>query len=276
MKELFLVEWYKLWRQRRTYYALIALLLIEAIVLLGAYLQGKEILELVLSGLRESFYFQGNLLNGNLVTYFLLNSLWFHVPLIVIIVVSGLITSEFKDGTLQTVLMQPVQKWQFLLSKYLVGILFTVLVVVLLAASSLLLAYALFGTGDLVVYLDGLVFFEHNDALYRLVGAFGVGSISMVFFSVVSLTLGVLVRDPVQTWIVTILFLVLCNILMKLEFPWELVNQLFFAKLSGTWQLFFHSEVPITAIAAKMMLQLLYSALAMVLGIAIFQKKEVG
>ncbi len=69
-----------------------------------AYYQGKYILDTLLSTLQESFIFEGELLNGNLIIYIILNSLWFHVPLILMIVVSGMLTAEFKDGTIQSAL----------------------------------------------------------------------------------------------------------------------------------------------------------------------------
>ena len=58
------------------------------------------------------------------------------------IVVSGTLTSEYKDRTLQTIMLQPVSKWKYIFSKYLVAIGFTLLVVGLLAASSFGLSYA--------------------------------------------------------------------------------------------------------------------------------------
>ena len=276
MRALLAVEWFKLWRQRRTYYALGALLAIEAMVMGSAYLQGAEIIYLALAGLRDTFYFEGNLLNGNLVTYFLLNSLWFHVPLILIIIVSGLLTTEYKDNTIQTVFMQPVGRWQYILSKYVVGIGFTLLIVTSLAISSFLFAYLLFGKGDLIVYLNGLVFYEQESAFWRLVGAFVAGAGITVFYSVVSLTLAVWVRESVTTWILSLLFLILANVLMKVDFNSELVHQLFFPKLNDTWQYFFISDIPYPRIAANLAVLAVYSIAAMGLGVYRFQKKELG
>ena len=122
MMRLLSIEAYKLFRQSRTYYAILALLFIEAIVLLSAYYQGAEIIDLVLSNVKDTFYFQGNLLNGNLIIYFILNSFWFHVPLLCMIIVSGMLTTEYQEKTLETVFMQTVIKWKYLLAKYIVAI----------------------------------------------------------------------------------------------------------------------------------------------------------
>ena len=69
MKVLIWIELYKLIRQSKTYFALGAILLIEGIILITAYYQGNTIIEILLNNLQETFYMQGNLLNGNLVIY---------------------------------------------------------------------------------------------------------------------------------------------------------------------------------------------------------------
>ena len=58
---LLYIETYKLFRQSRTYYAILALFIIEAIVLLSAYYQGAGIIDIVLANLKDTFYFQGKL-----------------------------------------------------------------------------------------------------------------------------------------------------------------------------------------------------------------------
>ncbi len=269
------METFRLLRQSRTYYALAAVMLIEAVVLLSAYYQGNEIIEILLSQLRESFYFEGTLVNGNLITYLILNSMWFHLPLILMIVVSGLLTSEYKDRTLLTVMMQPVSKVQYLSSKYLVGILFSVVIVLLLLVTSLGFSYIIFGRGDLVVLLDGLNFYEQSDAFLRIVLAFVAGAFSMVFYSVTSLTLAVILKDVTKTWIVSVLFIVISNLLMKIDFGSEFLNNAFYFKLNQSWQFFFYPDIPWFQIILKTSLIVLYTTLMALLGIYIFKTKDI-
>jgi len=145
MIQLIRAEIYKLFNQSKTYYALASLFMIEMVILFSAYFQGKNILDILLENLKKTFYFEGSLLNGNLLVYLILNTLWFHLPLILMIIVSGTLTNEYKDRTIQTTMLQPVVKWKFILSKYLVAIGFTLLIVFFLAITSFLLSYGLFG-----------------------------------------------------------------------------------------------------------------------------------
>jgi ABC-2 type transport system permease protein len=276
MNALIGAEIYKLLRQSRTYFALAAIFVIEAVVIFSAYYQGSNIIDILLDNLKQSFYFEGNLLNGNLLIYLILNTLWFHLPLILMIIISGMLSSEYKDGTIQTVMLQPVSKWKFILSKYIVAVLFTVLVVFFLAVTSFLLSYSIFGNGDLIVYLDTLNFFNSNEAFYRLSWAFLAGTFSMVFFSVASLTIAVIFKEATKTWIIAAFFLILSNLLLRVDFGNSWINRLLFVKLNDTWQYFFYANIDWDRIFWNSLLLIVYTLIFMCLGIYLFNKKDIG
>ncbi|QDO95394.1 ABC transporter permease [Formosa sediminum] len=276
MLALISIEFYKLFKQSKTYYALAALFIIEAVVLGSAYFQGTNIINILLDNLKQTFYFQGTLLNGNLLVYLILNTLWFHLPLILMIIVSGILTSEYKDRTVQAVMLQPINKIKFIVSKYIVAIVFTIVVVFFVALSAFVLSYGLFGKGDLIVYLNALNFFEHDDARHRLVYAFISGAFSMVFFSVSSLTMAVFFKEATKTWIVSAFFLILSNILLKVDLGEHWFNSVFYAKLNDTWQYFFYHSISWDIILQNTLFLTLYSILIMGLGIYVFNKKDIG
>jgi len=276
MKNLIFAEVYKLFKQGKTYYAISAIFLIEIIILYSAYSQGQSILDILLDNLNQSFYFEGNLLNGNLLIYLILNTLWFHLPLILIIIISGTLTSEYKDRTILSVMLQPISKWKYILSKYIVAILFTQVIVLFLAFTSFLFSYAIFGKGDLIVYLDSLNFFESSDAFYRIKYAFLFGGISMVFFSVVSLTLAIILEETTKTWIAAAFFLIISNILLKVNFNNYFLDNWLYVKLSDTWQYLFYFEIPWDKIYWNTSLIILYTIITMIIGIVIFNKKDIA
>ncbi len=276
MRRLLYIEAYKLFRQSRTFYAVLALLIIESIVLLSAYFQGTEIIDMVLSNLKDSFYFQGNLLNGNLIIYFILNSFWFHVPLLIMIIVSGMLTTEYEEKTVQTVFMQPVVKWKYVLAKYIVASLFASFLVLLLALTSFILSYGLFGKGDLIVYANGLTFFEQTDAFFRLVYAFLFGTLTLIFFSAVSLTLAVVLKETFKTWIVSALFLIVSTLLLKVDLSNEILNHIVFFKLNNTWQYFFNQEIDWGTITVNSLLIGFYTLITILVGLFLFQRKDIG
>jgi ABC-2 type transport system permease protein len=276
MKTLLSAEWLKLAKQSKTYYALAAILIIELLIFITAYYQGSAILDLLLNNLRQSFYFEGTLLNGNLILYIVLNSLWFNVPLILMIVTSSLVTDEYKDNSVQTVMLQAVKKWQFMLAKYVMGLLFTLSVILVMMLSTMALAYTVFGSGDLVVYLGTLNFCKSADAFQRICWAFASGSVAMVFYSVVSITLAVVLKEPAKTWIASALFLIITNLLLKADLLPAQLNIVFFPKLIDTWQQVFDYEVHTGRIILGNLILVLYGAGFAALGTFIFQRKDIG
>lgn len=275
MMGLLKMETFRLMKQRRTYFAIAAVFLIEAVVMLSAYYQGNTIIDILLNELKNSFYFEGTLLNGNLVAYLILNSLWFHLPLILMIIVSSLLTSEYKDRTLQTAMMQPVSKVRYLFSKYLLAIIFTLAVVFTLCCTSLALSYGIFGQGDLIVYLQGLNFYEQQDAFERLLLAFAFGSISMVFYSVVSLTIAVILKEAIKTWIVSVFFLIISNLLLKVDFGSSFLNQILYFKLNDSWQYFFYYDIPWSDLLQNAGLLIVYIIIVISIGLYLFRKKDI-
>ncbi len=275
MRHLLHTELFKIFRQRKTYYAIAAVFVLEAFIMVSAYYQGREILEVLLENLKESFEFRGDLLNGNLIIYLVLNSFWFHIPLILMVVVSGFLTSEYKDRTVEAVLLQPVSKGRFIVSKYLAALVFTIFILVVLIASTFLGSYAFFGRGDLVVFLEGLSFFESPEAFRRLTLAFLTGALTMVFYAVVSLTLAVLLQEATVTWIVAALFLIGTTMLLRLDFQSSLLEDYFFPKLTDTWQYLFYPEIPTWVILKKNAVLGAYTLLFGAIGVRVFQKRDI-
>lgn len=275
IRALLSAEILKFTKQSKTYYALGAIFLIEVLILMTAYYQGSTILDLLLDSLKQSFYFEGSLLNGNLIMYIVLNALWFNVPLIIMIIAAGIITDEYKDGTVQAVMLQAVNKSSFMFAKYIMVILFTLFVIVFMVLTAFLMAYAIFGTGDLVVYLDTLNFFESGEAFRRICWAFASGSVTMIFYSIVSATLAILIKEATKTWIAAALFLVVCNLLLKIDLGTSVMNSFFFPKLVDTWQQLFYYEINWQQIIINNVVLLIYSGILTAIGISTFHKKEI-
>ncbi len=270
------IELFKLFKQRRTYFALAAIFLMEIVVFVIAYDQGTYILDAVLESLKDSFYLKGDLLNGNLLTFFLLNSLWFHLPLLLMIIVSGMFTLEYQEGTIRTVFLQPIAKWKFLAAKYAAAIIFTVMVVFILATSAFLLSYGLFGRGDLVVYIDSLNFFESDVAFRRLLFAFLSGTLTMIFYACLCLTIAVFLKESLKTWIVATLFLILTNLSSQLDFDIWGWDVWFFPKLITTWREFFNYTIPWGRIAYSQLILIIFTTVVIFLGMLKFQKNDIG
>lgn len=276
MRLLLSAELLKLLKQSKTYYALGSIMVIETLILITAYFQGSTILDLLLDNLKQSFYFEGTLLNGNLIMYIVLNSLWFNVPLILMIVTSGIVTDEYKDGTMQTVMLQAVDKWKFITAKYIIAVLFTLLVVGFMMLTTFILSYSIFGSGDLVVYINTLNFFEAEDAFHRICWAFASGALTMVFYCVASLTLAIFIKEAAKTWIAAALFLIITTLLLKVDFVIPVINSYFFPKLIDTWQQLFNYQLDWNQIFINNTILIFYTLAFAAAGVYVFHKKDIG
>lgn len=274
MIRLIQAELYLIFRQRRTYYGLAAILIIELFIVTAAWFQGNEIIDILLDNLAKNFFIEGNLVNGNLVMYIVLNSLWFNLPLIIMIIVSGFLSNEYKDRTIQTVMLQSVKKMDYIMSKYISGITFTLFVLVFLFLTASALSYGLFGKGDLITYLNSLNFIESQEALGRIVWAYVVGAVLLIFYSIASITFAVIFREITVTWIASALFLILCNLLLKMDLG--VLNSWFLPKLIDGWQYFFYFEIPWSKVLINQLFMLGYIILFMTIGIRTFIKKDIG
>jgi len=274
MIRLLQAELFLIFRQRRTYYGLAAILIIELFIVAGAWYQGNEIIEVLLDNLSRNFYLQGKLLNGHLVMYIVLNGLWFNLPLIIMIIVSGFLTNDYKDKTIQTIMLQSIDKNHYIMVKYLAAVIFTLLVLLFLTITAGIMSYAIFGQGDLITYLNNLNFLESDVAFIRIGWAFVAGGILMIFYSVTSLTFAVIFKEMTITWIASALFLIMCNLLLKTDFG--VANQWFFPKLIDTWQYFFYFNIPWKSILINHIILLIYAAMFWILGIIIFIKRDIG
>ena len=274
MRQLIHIELFKLFQQKRTYYALAVILAIELFIIAGAYVQGKEVLALLLENLSKSFLLEGNLMNGHLVMYLVLNSLWFNFPLILMIIASGILTNEFKDRTVQTVFLQAVKKRQWILGKFLASLIFTLIVCALLTFSAFILAYLIFGNVDLITYLNGLNFFESDEAFKRILMGFASGSLLMIFYGITSISLGIWFKDQTITWILCAFVLIFNGLLLKLDLGF--LNHWFLPKITNSWQLFFYYDIDWPLVWHNHLLLVFYTLLVGAMGMRSFIKKDNG
>lgn len=70
------------------------------------------------------------------------------VTLLTVIVAAGIVAAEFSQGTIKMLLTRPVKRWKVLTSKYIIILLFAVLLSVIMLISTALAGLIFFGSGD--------------------------------------------------------------------------------------------------------------------------------
>jgi len=207
------------------------------LVHVALYLQGDALLNSVTRGVAQDFLLLGNLMNGYFVTYFLMNSLWLHIPFLITLGAGDQLAGEAAGGTFRLLLIRPASRTEVLLTKYATTLLYTLTVVVFLMLLSLLLGITLFGTGDLLVQGRALVIVPESEVLWRLCGAcvlavwgmWTVASLAFLFSSLVENAIGPIIG----TMAVIIVFYVVGNIPVDL---FQQIKPYLFTTYLNLWQ----------------------------------------
>ena len=118
MIQLIRLEIYKLYTKGRSWIALSALLFIIVVVLIAMYSEGEELMAMGTQSLQDSFMFEGNVINGYLITYLIQNAMLVHVPLLLALVCGDLISGEASTGTIRFLLTRKVSRNQIIISKF--------------------------------------------------------------------------------------------------------------------------------------------------------------
>jgi ABC-2 type transport system permease protein len=126
MIQLILIELFKIVKRPRTYIGFLAIFLTVGAMQLAMYYEGEELISIAIQNLENDFRLEGKIINTNLMTYILLNSLIIHIPILICLVTGDAIAGEASSGTLRLILQRPYTRNQIYLAKALSGYLYTI------------------------------------------------------------------------------------------------------------------------------------------------------
>ena len=111
------IELFKIFKKPRTYISFGAIAGMILIIQLGLKFDGQSYLQLMMSGLTDSFFVPFDMiLNGYLVAFVILNTLLIHVPLLIALVAGDAVAGEANMGTLRLIVCKPVSRTKLMLS----------------------------------------------------------------------------------------------------------------------------------------------------------------
>ncbi|MBU2506719.1 MAG: ABC transporter permease, partial [Bacteroidetes bacterium] len=179
MITLIIIELEKIFRKWRTYIGFIAIGILTPIVQIALSYQGEKYVNFATQSLRDSFLLTGNLFNGYLVGYLMLQSLFIHIPFLIVLVGGDLLAGEATTGTYRLLLTRPISRLKILSAKYFAGIIYTVLLLCFLMFMSLVVSVIFFGSGELIVVKGKIIIFASDDVLWRFALAYLYAALSL-------------------------------------------------------------------------------------------------
>ena len=158
IKSVLANEFIKAMHKKRTYISFV--LLFFLVPLIGMAIgSGSGYLEKQIYGqLKDSFVVFGSLTNGYLSSYLIIAILVGQMPFLATIVASEIVSGEYAKGTFRMYLSRPVSRVKVLLSKLIIVILYTIVMMFFFVFYTVGVSCVILGVGDLAVFNKLLLF----------------------------------------------------------------------------------------------------------------------
>lgn len=270
-------EFIKIVAKPRSYIGLAAITLLVGVILFAMKVDGRSYMSFIIGSFEQTLSFEGDILNGNLMAFIILQMLIIHIPLLVALVTGDLVSGESAMGTIRLLLTKPISRTQILLSKLLAGWCYTLLILLWLGFMAIVVGRWLFGTGDMMVLnSDGLVILSAADVSWRFVYGFGVAYLALLTIASLSTTLSCFSDNSIGPIVSTMAIIILFTVIGSLEVPlFDTVRPYLFTTHMVAWRSFFADPLPIAEIRQSVVVLVLHIVVLLAIAIYQFNKKDI-
>ncbi|MCA0387764.1 MAG: ABC transporter permease [Bacteroidetes bacterium] len=276
MIDLVRIELYKIFRKWRTYIGFITIAIIVSIIEIAMLVEGESYLKFLTQNLQNIFVFEGNFLNGYLMSFLVLGALAIHIPFLITLVAGDLLAGEATSGTYRMLITRPITRNQLLTAKLIAATIYTNLMVLFLGVMSLGLGVILFGTGELIVIKDILIIFAKDDILWRFAIAYGIAALSMMVVTSMAFFFSSMVENAIGPIVSTMAVIIVFYILSAINI--EVLQDLkpyMFTTYMQSWNIIFTTPVEMDELYQAMGILSFHIALFLGLTYYYFNKKDI-
>jgi ABC-2 type transport system permease protein len=245
MLTLIQIELYKIFRRPRTYIAFGAIAALILIIQFGLKVDGKSYADFLMKDVGGTMEIDGNIINGYLICYIMLQLLLVHVPLLVALIAADMISGEANMGTLRLLLSKPYSRTELLIAKFLAATLYTFMLLIWLAILALFVSMWIFGVGDMFLMKSSyVVLISQNDVFWRYAGAFVFAALAMVTVAALGFLLSIFAENSIGPIVATMSIIVFFTILSTLNIPiFNTLKPYLFTTHLISWKEFFDLKV---------------------------------
>ncbi|OJX01055.1 MAG: hypothetical protein BGO70_14820 [Bacteroidetes bacterium 43-93] len=271
------LELFKIFKRPRTYISFGIVAAIALVIELAMYADGKNFINFALQGINEQFDLRGNILNGYLITYIILQTLLVQIPLLVALVAGDAIAGEASMGTLRLLLTKPQSRSKVIIVKFVASLCYALLLLLWLAIVALGLSVLIFGAGDMInLKSDAMVIILKDDVLWRYIAAFAFAALAMATVAALALLLSCFADNSIGPIVGTMGIIIVLMIFSTLDLPiFSVIKQYLFTTHMVGWKAFFDDPVPYKAVGTSAMVLLVYTFLFLGASIVWFNKKDI-
>lgn len=270
-------EFVKILAKPRSYLGIGALTLLIGVILFAMKADGGSFISFVTASFEQTLSFNGNILNGNLIGFIILQMLIIHIPLLVALVTGDLISGEAAMGTVRMLASKPISRTNIVLSKFIAGAVYTLVLTLWLGFLALIVAKWIFGTGDLIVLnSDGLVILQEQDIMWRYGLAFMVAFLSLLTISTLSICLSAFADNSIGPIVSTMAIIILFTIIGSLDVSvFDSIKPYLFTTHMASWRSFFEDPIPMSKIIQSVVILLAHNVILVGIAIVKFNKKDI-
>jgi ABC-2 type transport system permease protein len=271
------IELYKIFKKWRTYIGFIVIAVLVPVIQLAMLAEGEKALDFMTRYLQQSFVFVGNLLNGYLISYIILNSLVIHIPFLIALVAGDLLAGEATAGTYRLLITRPISRFKILSSKFISGIIYTNLLVLWLAVISLGLGIIIFGVGELIVIKSSsIIIFPQYDILWRFLLGYSFASLSMMVVASLAFLLSSLVENAIGPIVSTMAIIIVFIIISAIDIDiFQKIKPFLFTTYMSSWRLFFDDPIDLSKILESTLILVGHILAFFGVTVYIFHKKDI-
>lgn len=270
-------EFIKIAAKPRSYLGLAAITILVGVILFALKVDGLSFISFVTASFEQTLSFEGNILNGNLVAFIVLQMLIIHIPLLVALVTGDLVSGEAAMGTIRMLASKPISRTQLLLSKFIAGGTYTLLIIIWLGIMSVLLGKLMFGSGDLMVLnSDGLVILPQSDINWRYFCGFAVAFLALLTVSSLSICLSCFTENSIGPIVTTMAIIILFTIIGTLDVRiFDKIRPFLFTTHMASWRSFFEEPVPMKDIYRSIFILIGHNILLLAISLNKFNNKDI-
>ena len=271
------IELSKIFRKWRTYIGFLAIAVLVPIIQIAMLVEGERSINFMTRNLQQSFVFVGNLLNGYLISYAILNALVVHIPFLITLVAGDLLAGEATAGTYRILVTRPVSRFKIVFSKFLSGLIYTNLLVLFMAIMSLGIGLLVFGVGELIVIKNvNILILSRTDVFWRFILAYGFATLSMTVVLALAFLFSSLVENAIGPIVSTMAIIIVFVIISALDIEFfQSIRPYLFTNYMQSWRSFFDDPIDMHDILKSAGVLLGHVVIFLSATVYIFHKKDI-
>ena len=270
-------EFIKIIAKPRSYIGLAVLTALILVILFAMKADGSSYISFVTSSFEQTLSFNGNILNGNLIAFIILQMLIVHIPLLVALVTGDLISGEAAMGTIRMLATKPISRTKIVLSKFIAGAVYTLILTIWLAFLALVVVKWMFGSGDMIVLnSSGLVILQEADIFWRYGCSFIVAYLALLTVSSLSICLSAFAENSIGPIVSTMGIIILFTIIGSLDVTvFDSIKKFLFTTHMASWRSFFEDPISMKDIWQSISILLVHNILLVSIAVIKFNRKDI-